>query len=125
MTTGFASGLRKYRVTIQNRKEAEVGKYGLDSSGIEWEDAGTVWAAVDWAKGKTALNAGAVDAYGVVIVRMNWNGFITMRSRMIFEGITYQILPDTFHPDFITNTIQFNAQAIVNPSPGQPATPTY
>lgn len=114
MATGYASGMRDKRVTIINRTEAVAGRFGLDSAGIEWQDGPTVWAAVDWAKGVRSLNAGAVDAYGVVLVRMQWNCAVTMRSRLRWNGQVYQIIPETFHANRQANTIQFNAQAIIN-----------
>ena len=101
-------------MTILNRREAQQGKFGLDSAGVEFENAGEVWASVDWAKGKGAMNAGALDAYGVKIVRMRWNSIITERSRIQWQGKTYQILPDTFNPDRQGNTIQFFMQQIIN-----------
>ena len=110
----YTSGLLKDRVTILNRKEAVQGKFGLDSAGIEFESAGTVWASVDWQKGKGGMTAGALDAYGVKIVRMRWNSIITERSRIQYEGRTYQILPETFNPDRQGNTIQFLCQQIIN-----------
>lgn len=106
--------MRRHRVVILNRKKAEPSKFGLDGNGIEWEECGSAWAAVDWAKGMRTLNAGAIDAYGVVLVRMNWNCVINMRSRIRHEGQVYQILPETFHADRQSNTIQFSAQALVN-----------
>ena len=111
---GYSAGLLNKRVVIMNRKEAVASKWGKDGSGVEWEQAGCVWANVEWAKGKAAMNAGALDAYGVVIVRMRWNNVITMRSRIQYDGQTYQILPETFHPDKQANTIQFHAQVIIN-----------
>lgn len=104
----------KHRVTIQNRREAQQGKFGLDSMGIGFETVGTVWAAVDFAKGKGAMNVGALDVYGVVMVRMRWNNIINERSRILYEGKTYQIIGDTFHADRQENTIQFHAQQIIN-----------
>lgn len=114
MSTGYSSGMRRNRIVIQNRMRSMNGKFGLDSGGLEWQYAATVWAAVDWAKGMRTLNTGAIDAYGVVLVRMNWNRFITMRSRIVYDGKIYQILPETFHADKQANTIQFNAQAIIS-----------
>ena len=111
---GYSSGFLKDRVTILNRKEAQQGKFGLDSAGIEWENVGCVHANVDWQKGKTAMNAGALDAYGVKIVRMRWNNIITERSRIQYEGRTYQILPETFNANRQENTIQFLCQQIIN-----------
>ena len=110
----YTSGLLKHRVTILNRKEAVQGKFGLDSSGIEWEEVGCVHANVDWRRGKSGMNAGALDAYGVKIVRMRWNNIVTERSRIQWQSKTYQILPETFNPDRQGNTIQFLCQQIVN-----------
>lgn len=110
----YSTGILKDRVTILNRTAAQDGRFGLDSAGIEFEPAGTVWASVDWQKGKTAMTAGALDAYGVKIVRMRWNSIITERSRIQWQGKTYQILPETFNADRQGNTIQFLCQQIVN-----------
>ena len=104
----------KYRVTILNRREAQQGKFGLDSAGIEFEPAGMVWANVDWQRGKSGMTAGALDAYGVKIVRMRWNSIINERSRIQWHGKTYQIIGETFHADRQDNTIQFQAQQVVN-----------
>ena len=106
--------MRKDRITILNRKKAKTSDFGLDGNGIEWEEVGCVWAAVDWAKGMRTLNTGAIDAYGVVLVRTNWNCLITSRSRIRHEGQVYQILPETYHSDRRENKIQFTAQAVVN-----------
>ena len=110
----YSSGFLKYRITVLNRKEAQQGKFGLDSAGIEWENMGCVHANVDWQRGKSGMTAGAIDAYGVKIVRMRWNNIITERSRIQWHGKTYQILPDTFNADHQGNTIQFLCQQIVN-----------
>lgn len=109
----YSSGMLRHRVTIQNRTNASAGRFGLDSAGVEWKDEQTVWAAVDFVKGLRAMREGAIDAYAVVMVRMRWTSIVNMRSRILYNGITYQILPETFHADYYTNTIQFNAQAIV------------
>ena len=113
-TMAYSTGLLKHRVIILNRKEAQQGKFGLDSAGIEFEPAGTVWASVDWTRGKGAMNAGALDVYGVVIIRMRWNTIVNERSRILHEGKTYQIIGETFHADRQENTIQFQAQQLVN-----------
>jgi len=110
----YTSGLLKHRVTILNRREAQQGKFGLDSAGVEFEPAVTVWASVDWAKGKGAMNAGALDVYGVVMIRMRWNTIVSERSRILYEGKTYQIIGETFHSNRQENTIQFHAQQIIN-----------
>jgi head-tail adaptor len=73
-----------------------------------------VWASVDFAKGKSALNAGALDAYAVKMVRMRWNSIVNERSRIQWQGKTYQIVPETFNPDRQGNTIQFLCQQVIN-----------
>lgn len=113
--TGYSTGLLDKLITIQNRKAATFGKFGLDSDGAEYEDTfKDMPADVTWSKGKRALNEGAIDAYGVVQVRIRWYDGINMRSRIIYDGQVYQILPETFHPDYQANTIQFLAQLVIN-----------
>ena len=106
--------MRDKRVTIQNRKEAQVGKFGKNSAGIVFENTCTVWAGVDFVKGMRAMNEGAVDVYGVVMIRMNYTDKINPRSRIVYNNDTYQILPETFHADERDMKIQFNAQMVVD-----------
>ena len=109
----YSTGILRDRVTILNRTEAQQGKFGLDSSGVEFETAGTVWAEVTWVRGKQAMNVGALDVYGVIMVRMRWNTIVNDRSRVQYDGKTYQILGDTFRAQRQDNTIQFHAQLVV------------
>ena len=109
----YSTGIMRDRVTILNRTAAQDGRFGLDSAGIEFEPAKTVWAEVTWAKGKQAMNAGALDVYGVVMVRMRYNTTVNERSRILYDGKTYQIIGETFHADRQANTIQFHAQQVV------------
>lgn len=119
----YTSGLLKHRVTILNRREAQQGKFGLDSAGIEFEPAATVWASVDWAKGKGAMNAGALDVYGVVMIRMRYNTIVNERSRILYEGKTYQIVGGTFHADRQANTIQMTAVELADQQVNVPTVP--
>ncbi len=107
----YSADILKDRVTIRNRVKAVAGAYGLDSAGIEFEDAATVWANVETTKGKRAMNAGSLDVYGVIMVRMRWNAIVNKRSRIMFEGEEYAVLGDTFHANRREDTIQFLAQA--------------
>lgn len=109
----YSTGILRNRVTILNRTEATQGRFGLDSSGVEFESAGTVWAEVTWVRGKQAMNVGALDVYGVIMVRMRYNTIVNDRSRVMYDGKTYQILGDTFHAQRQDNTIQFHAQLVV------------
>ena len=110
----YSSGFLKYIITIQNRKAATMGKYGLDTSGAEFEDTVYLHANVGWKKGMGGLHEGAIDVYGVVEVRMRWTNQVNERSRIVFKGHTYQIIPETFHEDFQDDSVQFLAQVIIN-----------
>ena len=110
----YSSGFLKDRVTILNRKEAQQGKFGLDSAGIEWEPVGCLHANVDYQRGKSAMNAGSLDAYAVKIVRMRWTNVFNERSRVKYQDKTYQIIPETWNANRRENTLQFLMQLIVN-----------
>ena len=121
----YSTDILTEEITIQNRKEAEQGRFGLDSAGIAWATSCKDLADVSSAKGKQALNAGAIDAYAVVLVRMRYNPNINMRSRIIHDGQKYAIIPETFHANYHKNEIQFNAQLIINDyEPEEDPTPT-
>ena len=62
------------------------------------------------------MREGALDAYAVVLVRMRWTPDVNMRSRIVWQANTYQIIPETFHADKQANTIQFMAQLVINDS---------
>ena len=103
-------------IQVLNRKEAVPGDYGIDSGGIQWEEGPCLHANVDYAKGKAAMNAGALDAYAVKIVRMRYSAtaVINERSRIKYQGRVFQIIPEMFHPNHYDDTLQFHMQLIVN-----------
>ena len=108
----YQSGFRHEIIIPLNRKAATVGKYGVDSGGIQWEEGTPLHANVDYQRGKSAMNAGALDSYAVKIVRMNWTDKL---------GRVYQIIPEMFHPNHYDNTLQFHMQLVVNDKNGKPA----
>lgn len=110
---GYNAGMLDKRVTILNRKDKTMGRFGIDSDGAAWEAICDVWAAVSYAKGMRAMNAGAVDVYAGALVRMRWNDKVNRRSRIRYDGVTYTILGETFHADRRAGTIQFNIQSLV------------
>lgn len=114
MSTGYAAGMREHWITIQNRTAAQVSDFGLDSAGASWVDVGQDQVAIDFVRGIRAMHEGALDVYGVIMVRMNYRCDITARSRIVYEGQTYQILGDTFHAEPRQNRIQFQAQLLIN-----------
>lgn len=117
----YPAGFLENIIIPLNRKAATVGKYGVDSGGIQWEEGSPLHANVDYQRGKAALNAGALDAYAVKIVRMNWTDKLNDRSRVKYDGKVYQILPETFNPHYRKNTLQFLMQLVVNDKNGKPS----
>lgn len=108
----YPAGFREDFITPLNRKAATVGKYGVDSAGVTWEEGTPMHANVDYQKGKSAMNAGALDVYAVKIVRMNFTSTINERSRIKYEGKIYQIMPETFNGNYRKNTLQFLMQLV-------------
>ena len=108
----YQAGFREQIITPLNRKAATVGKYGVDSAGVTWEEGTTMRAFVDYQRGKSAMNAGALDAYAVKIVRMNFTSAINERSRIKYDGKIYQIMPETFNGNYRQNTLQFLMQLV-------------
>ena len=108
----YPARFREDFITPLNRKAATVGKYGVDSAGVTWEEGTPMHANVDYQKGKSAMNAGALDAYAVKIVRMNFTSAINERSRIKYEGKIYQIMPETFNGNYRKNTLQFLMQLV-------------
>lgn len=111
---GYPASMRDKRITIQKRAKAQVGKFGKNSAGIVFENICTVSAAVDYVKGMRALSEGAIDAYVKVLVRMNYTDKIDERCRIVYDGDTYQIQPETFQHDKREMKIQFFAQKIID-----------
>lgn len=110
----YSSGFLKDVITVLNRTQAQAqGLWGLDGAGITWQEGSEYPANVGFARGTSALNAGTVDAYMCKLVRLYWNDEITSRSRIRYDNLVYQIIPETFHADYQENTLQFNMQLIV------------
>ena len=45
---------------------------------------------------------------------MRYNTVVTDRCRIKYDGRVFQILPETFHPNRLDDTLQFHMQLIVN-----------
>ena len=110
----YSAGFLHDIIIPLNRKEATVGKYGMDSGGIEWEEGPCLHANVDYQRGKSAMNAGSLDAYAVKIVRMRWTNVFNERSRVKYQDKTYQIITETWNSNRREDTLQFLMQLIVN-----------
>ena len=111
----YSSSMLRFLVDIYNRTEQTTGRFGNDGGGVSWEKAASnIHVNITWAKGATALRVGALDAYTEIIVRMPYNTVVTMRSRIVWNGQTYQVKPNTFHSDYQEDKIQFNATLLVD-----------
>jgi head-tail adaptor len=110
----YQAGFRHEIIIPLNRKAATVGKYGVDSGGIQWEEGTPLHANVDYQRGKSAMSAGSLDVYAVKIVRMRWTGLFNERSRIRWRDNVYQIIPETFNANRREDTLQFLMQLIVN-----------
>ena len=108
----YSSGFLHDIIVPLNRKEAKMGKHGLDSAGVEWEEVGCLHANVGYQRGKAAMVAGALDAYAVKLVRMRWTNVFNERSRVRYLDKTYQIIPETWNPNRRENTLQFLMQQV-------------
>ena len=111
---GYSAGFLHDVIQVLNRKEAKTSKFGIDGGGVEWEEGPCLHANVDYQRGKSAMNAGSLDAYAVKIVRMRWTNVFNERSRVKYEDKTYQIIPETWNANHRENTLQFLMQLIVN-----------
>ncbi len=109
---GYSAGMLDKRVTILNREAQTSGMYGLDSDGVSWKESGTVWANVSWVKGLSAMREGALDVYGILMVRMRWNAFTTRNSRIVIGSRKYEVMGETFHADYKGNTMQMNVREV-------------
>ena len=122
----YSAGFLHEIIQPLNRKAAATSKFGLDGGGVEWEEGPCLHANVDYARGKAAMNAGALDAYAVKIVRMRYNAtaVINERSRIKYQGKVDQIIPETFNANHYENTLQFLMQLVVSDKNGNPTPPT-
>lgn len=117
----YSSGFLHNKIVPLNRKAAVVGKYGVDSGGVQWTEGPCLHANVDYQRGKSAMSAGALDAYAVKIVRMRWTNVFTERSRIKFNGKIYQIMAETWQENRRENTLQFLMQQVTEKQSQQPA----
>jgi head-tail adaptor len=106
MEKGYPANMRRYRVSILNKQPAV--NFGETTS---YTVADTVWAGVDWNRGIAAVREGALDKYGVVIIRMNYTPIATRDSRYLWKGRTFQVTD--FWADETENKIQITATEIV------------
>lgn len=106
MEKGYPASMRRHKVTILNKVTAS--EFG---SSTRYEAADTVHAGVDWNRGVAALREGALDKYGIIVIRMNYTPVATRDSRYQWKGRIFQATD--FWADEFENKIQITAQEIV------------
>ena len=104
----YSTGLLNRRIMILNKVLPTQGEFG-DTT--QYEVKSCVWAQVTWSKGVKALRDGALDAYDTIMVRMRYNTVVSRESRLLIDGVTYQI--QSLHADQQENTIQITATEVV------------
>lgn len=105
---GYSTGLLNHRIMILNKVLPAQGEFGETT---QYVVQSCVWANVTWSKGVKALREGALDAYDTIMVRMRYNTVVSRDSRLLIDGVTYQI--QSLHADRQENTIQITATEIV------------
>ncbi len=97
----YTAGLRNKRITIHT-----PGGYVDDEYGRTVAPGGQFqrWAGVTWTKGAKAMQEGTLDAYGVILVRTDYDSRITRDCKVEYDGRMYRI--QDFRPDRQENTIQ-------------------
>ena len=104
----YPTGLLNHRIMILNKVLPTQGEFGETT---QYEVKSCVWAQVTWSKGVKALREGALDAYDTIMVRMRYNSVVSRDSRLLIDGVTYQI--QSMHRDYQDNTIQITATEVV------------
>ena len=110
--TGYDAGMRSKRIIIARRAETTGGQFSQRSAGQKYEVIGPFWAAEDFTKGVKPLHNGVVDAYDIVMFRMNWYPGIDRWCIIQYDGTWYQI--KSFNGSRQNNTIQITAQEMPN-----------
>ena len=104
----YSTGMLKHRIMILNKVLPTQADFGETT---QYEVKSCVWAQVTWSKGVKALREGALDAYDTIMVRMRYNTVVSRDSRLLYDGVTYQI--QSLHRDYQDNTIQITATEVV------------
>lgn len=108
----ISSGMRDKRVRIFKKTESDGGKFGRGAAAPTWNPVFTVWANVSFSRGTKAMRHGALDAYDVIMVRMNYVNCITRDCRLEYDGRMWEI--ESFNRDYQRNEIQVTAHEVIS-----------
>ena len=107
----YSSGMMNKRVTIAQRATETNDNFGK-SGQPKYKILGDFWAEEKFNRGSKSLREGALDAYDVVMFRMDYNGCIDRWCLIKYQNRWYQIL--SFNSDYQNNNIQITAQELAN-----------
>ena len=99
------------RVTIAQRATETNDDFGK-SGQPKYKILGDFWAEEKFNRGSKSLREGALDAYDVVMFRMDYNACIDRWCLIKYQNRWYQIL--SFNSDYQNNNIQITAQELAN-----------
>lgn len=104
----YSTGIMNKRILILNKVTPAQADFGETT---QYEVQSCVLANVTWNRGVKALREGALDSYDTVMFRMRYNSVVTRESRILYEGVTYQI--QSLHADQQENIVQITATEII------------
>lgn len=105
----YSTGILNKRIFILNKVSDAQAEFGETTS---YEVQSCVWANMAWSRGVKSLREGVLDSYDTVMFRMRYNSVVTRESRILCDGVTYQI--QSLHADRLENIVQITATEVVN-----------
>ena len=103
--------MRDKRVTFLQKTESDGGKFGRGAAAPTWEESFVCWANVTFARGTKALRHGALDAYGVIMVRTLYQPKANRTMRLQYDNRTWEI--ESYNADRTTNDLQITAHEVI------------
>lgn len=114
--TRYSAGMMNKRVMVAKRVSEGTDTFGKSGSPrYEWlnpnGDHG-FWAAENFNRGTKSLREGALDAYDVLMFRMDYHEGVDRWCLLQYKGKWYQIL--SYNEDYQSNNMQITAQELAN-----------
>lgn len=85
----YSRGMLDKRVVVCNPVKVKSKKFGIEE--VEYQIAGTIWAAYTPTKGARAMLHGEIDAYLTCMVRCDCHAILNERSRLIIGRKSFLI----------------------------------
>lgn len=104
---GYSTGMMRHRIVVAKKGTDSNGKFGKNSSGVQYVRLGEFWAAADFVRGVKPMREAAADAYDTMLFRMRWNGQIDRDCLIIYDGRCFEI--ESLQRDYMENILQIKA----------------